>query len=152
MAKNNLLKIFVLDTLCVMGKEFWLNGNGKYFFFLFDVNYFMTASVPKCFDCRCSDGTSCFFHFMYVSNTVDSKLTLSILKYLQTLWKKYISDSFDLPYDLRSLLGLPASHFIAFPVAWRLKLFLFFTSKSWVSYGWKQRLRPWMWAPTNCAI
>lgn len=62
---------------------------------------------------------------MYVNNVVDSKLTLSILKYLQISQKKYIVDSFDLPYDLRSLLDLLASHFIAFPCSLKAKIISF---------------------------
>lgn len=34
-----------------------------------------------------------------MNSSVDSELTLSILKYMQMSWKKYIVDDFDVPYN-----------------------------------------------------
>lgn len=51
---------------------------------------------------------------------------------------------FDLPYNVGRLLSLLASHFITFPFS--------FPSKSQVSYGWEQKLRPQTQPLTNSVI
>jgi len=79
---------------------------------------------------------------MYMNIVVDSKLTLPVFKYLPISWKKCIVDLFDSPYDLRSLLGLLASHFISFPCSLRAKGIS--SQVKVVSYGSQQKLRPQM--------